>query len=112
MELSEGYTKEDVKALEKVFEAKLAEGRERINFLVKIDGLSLAASEFSALVEDMRYALKHIDQLRHIAVVGDSKLEELMIKLDNKVFGRPGRELIENYFDVADIDQAWAFVRS
>jgi len=50
--------------------------------------------------------------LRHIAVVGHSKLEEILIELDNKLLGCTRRELIEKYFDVAHMDKAWEFVRS
>lgn len=53
-----------------------------------VDGLSLGKIRVSAFVEDSMYALKHLDQLRHIAVVGDSKLEKALIEFDNKVFGQ------------------------
>ena len=54
----------------------------------------------------------HLNQLRHIAVVGDSKFEKVLVELDNKLFGKKKKELIERYFDVTDIDKAWKFVRS
>ena len=50
--------------------------------------------------------------LRHIAVVGHSKLEKFLIELDNKLAGIVKKGLIEKYFDVADMDNAWEFVRS
>ncbi|MBC8420695.1 MAG: hypothetical protein ABIE47_07865 [Pseudomonadota bacterium] len=46
------------------------------------------------------------------AVVGDSKLEKVLIELDNKLFQKKEKELVEKYFNVADIDKAWEFVRS
>jgi hypothetical protein len=45
-------------------------------------------------------------------VVGDSKLEKVLVELDNKLFQKKEKELVEKYFNVADIDKAWAFVRS
>ena len=112
IEISGEYTKDDVEEFKKVFEGKLAEGHDRVNALVKIDNLNLGKIHVNAFIEDSRYALKHMDQLRHIAVVGDSKLKKVLVELDNKLFGKEQQELIEKYFDVADIDKAWEFVRS
>lgn len=112
VEISGEYTKADVEEFKKAFEGKIAEGHDRVNVLVKIDKLNLGKIHVNAFVEDSMYALKHLKQLRHIAVVGDSKLEKALIKLDNKLFGKKKKELIEKYFDVAEIDKAWEFVRS
>ncbi len=111
VEISQGYTMDDIEQFKKAFEGVLAQGNDRVNLLCKIDELEITASEFKAFVEDARYALKHIGQLRHIAVVGDSKIQEIMIKADNMLLGSKEKERIEKYFNVADIDQAWAFVR-
>ncbi len=112
VEISGEYTKKDVEELEKIFEGKVAEGHERLNLLFKIDNLNLGKIHVSAFIEDSKYALKHMDQMRHLAVVGDSKLEKVLVELDNKLFGKKKEELIEKYFNVADIDKAWEFVRS
>ena len=112
VEISGEYTKEDVEELEKIFEGKIAEGYDRLNLLFKIDNLNIGKIHVNAFIEDSRYALKHMDQMRHLAVVGNSKLEKALVELDNKLFGKKKKELIEKYFDVADIDKAWEFVRS
>ncbi|MBC8417952.1 MAG: STAS/SEC14 domain-containing protein [Desulfobacterales bacterium] len=112
VEISNAYTKDDVEELKKIFDSKIAEGHDRINVLIKIDNLNLRKIHVNAFIDDSMYALKHLDQLRHIAVVGDSKLEKVLVELDNKLFGKKKKELIEKYFDVADIDEAWKFVRS
>jgi len=112
VEISGSYTVQDVEQFEKAAEAQLAQGNERLNILVKIDQLDLLKIEPKAFFKDAKYALGHIKQMRHLAIVGDSKLEEVMVKLDNLIFGREKQELIEKYFDVSDMDQAWKFVRS
>jgi len=112
VEISGEYTKEDVEELEKIFEGKVAEGHDRLNLLFKIDNLDIGKIHVSAFIEDSKYALKHMDQMRHLAIVGDSKLEKVLVELDNKVFGKKKEELIEKYFDVADIAEAWEFIRS
>jgi len=112
VEVVGGYMKKDVEELKKICDAKIAEGHERLNFLMKIDQLDFSKSEMGAFYEDSKYALSHLKNLRHIAVVGNSKLEKLLIELDNKLLGKPKKELVEKYFDVGDMDKAWEFVRS
>lgn len=112
VEISGSYTVQDVEQFEKAAEAQLAQGNQRLNILVKIDKLELLKIEPKAFFKDAKYALQHINQMRHLAIVGNSKLTEAMVKADNLIFGREKKELIEKYFDVADMDQAWEFVRS
>ncbi len=112
VEVIGGYKKEDIEALKKICDDALAEGDGPLNFLVKIDQLDFGKSELKAFYEDAKYALEHIKDLRHIAVVGHSKLEKILIELDNLLLGSAKKELIEKYFDVADMDKAWEFVRS
>jgi hypothetical protein len=112
VEISGSYTVEDVKAFEKAAEARLAQGHPRLDVLVKIDRMDWLKIKPQAFFQDAKYAMEHLKQMRHLAIVGDSKLEEVLVKLDNLIFGREKQELIEKYFDVADLEQAWEFVRS
>lgn len=112
VEVVGGYLKKDVEELKKICDDKIAEGHGRLNFLIKIDHLDFGKSELGAFYEDAKYALSHIKNLRHIAVVGNSKLEKALIVMDNKLLGKAKKELIEKYFDVADMEKAWDFVRS
>jgi len=111
VEVVGGYMKEDIEELKKICDDKIAEGHGKLNFLIKIDQLEFGKSEFGAFYEDAKYAISHMKNLRHIAVVGQSKLEKILIELDNKLLGSVRKELIEKYFDVADMDKAWEFVR-
>jgi len=112
VEVIGGYMKEDIEGLKKICDDNLAEGHDKLNFLMKIDQLEFGKSEFGAFYEEAKYALSHMKNLRHIAVVGHSKLEKILIELDNMLLGSVGKELIEKYFDVADMEKAWEFVRS
>ena len=87
IEIVGGYLKEDIEELIKLCDARLAEGHQQLNFLMKIDALDFKKSEFGAFYEDCKYALTHMKNLRHIAVVGHSNVEKLLIELDNKLFG-------------------------
>ena len=56
-----------------------------------------------ALYEDMMWLLKNIKKFERMAIVGETKAEELLIKIDGLVFG-------ERYFDISDIDRAWEYI--
>lgn len=112
IEISQEYTKEDVATFKKEFESMLAAGHDRINLLIKMDNLDLEKIKLSAFLEDSFYGLKYLHQLRHIAVVGDSKLKKAFVELDNKLLGKEEEERIEKYFDISDLNKAWEFVQS
>ena len=112
VEISESYTKQGVQAFEKTCENTVAEGFDRLNILVKLDALKLRDVKFGAFVEDSKYALQHINQMRHLAIVGNSDMLKHLATMDNAIFGGKAKERIEKYLDVADLDQAWDFVRS
>ncbi|MFH1453140.1 MAG: STAS/SEC14 domain-containing protein [Armatimonadota bacterium] len=105
------YTKDDVLQLEKIFNDLMQEGHEKINILFKIDQLNLEKITPEAFIEDSRYALENLPHLGHIAVVGHSSLEKMLIGMDNMIFGDPSKGLEEKYFDIADMDKAWEFAR-
>lgn len=113
IEVIGGYSNADVEELIQNIDKKISEGNERLNFLFKIDKIKYGKREFAAFYKDGKsYAIKNLKNIRHIAVVGHSRLEKVLIELDNKIMGNPEKEMIEKYFDVADIEKAWEFVRS
>lgn len=111
VEISGGYTKSDVEAFKKAFEAVLAKGQTKVNCLVKIDQMSVKESEFGAFVEDARYGLSHIKEIGLIAVVGKSDVQKFLTKVDNMVFGSAEKGRVEKYFDTSELQQAWDFVK-
>lgn len=110
VEIIDSYTKEDVEKLKIICEDELSKGHDKLNILFKLDELKLHKITPVAFIDDCRYSLGHIKQMRHLAIVGHSELEKLLVKADNKIMGRPEDDLIEKYFDVSEIDQAWKFV--
>jgi hypothetical protein len=110
IEIIDGYKHEDERSLEKMFEQRLDSGIEKVNMLVKLDKLSITKSSWKAMWDDGIYAMKHIKYCGKVAIVGDSKLEELMVKADNLMFGseKAGRE--EKFFSKQELDMAleWA----
>lgn len=110
LELIDGYMPEDEKKIEKLFEEKIAAGHKKVNLLVKIDKLSLSHSSWKAMWDDSMYALKHVRNCGRIALVGHSKTEEVLIKIDNMFFENKKKDQAEKYFDVSDIDNAMGWV--
>lgn len=111
IELIDGYMPEDEKAIEKLFEEKLAAGYKKVNILVRVDKLNFSHSSWKAMWEDGLYAMKHIKNCGRIAFVGHSKFEEFLIKTDNVFFNKiSGGDSGEKYFDVSEIDMAFGWV--
>ena len=110
VEFEDGYTVEDEKNLEKAFEEKLSKGFEKVNLLARIDKLDISHTSWKAMWDDGMYALKHIKNCGKIAIVGHSKVEEILIKMDNSVFGSKKEGRIEKYFDVSELDHAMGWV--
>lgn len=110
IEIIDGYTHEDEKSLEKLFEEKLDKGVEKVSMLVKIDNLSLMKSSLKAMLKDGVYAMKHLKYCGKIAIVGESKVEEFLTKADNLFFGSKtaGRE--ERYFHLKDLTLAFEWI--
>lgn len=110
VEFTNGYSKEDENHLEKLFEEKLAPGITQINILAKIDKLNISKSSWKAMWDDSIYGLKHIKNCGKIAIVGNSKLEEFLIKIDNAFFGNEKKGRKEKYFHVEEMEKALEWV--
>ena len=110
VEIANEYVHDDVEQCKKWFEEKMAQGHDRVNFLVKVDKLPLTHVSCRAFWEDGVYALRHINNLGHLAFVGHSKFEKILVGMDGAIFNRMKEGLVEQYFDVDDMDKAWAFV--
>ncbi|MBU1275355.1 MAG: STAS/SEC14 domain-containing protein [Proteobacteria bacterium] len=111
VEVSRGYTKKDMQAFKEAFEQKIAQGHGRINLLVRLDKLDLSKVPVEHYIEDCRYALSQGENLGRIAVVGNSPMARAMVTADNLIMAGPKRGITERYFDLAELEQAWEFVR-
>lgn len=74
---------------------------EKINWLFVMK--TVKYTSLRAMYEDMMWLLKNIKHFDRMAVVGDKKWEELLIKADSLVFG-------EKYYDISQLDDAWEYV--
>lgn len=110
LEIIDGYETDDEKSIEKLFEKKLASGISKVNILMKIDNLKITKSSWKAMWSDGLFAMKHIRNCGHIAIVGNSKIEEFLVKSDNAFFGSKKAGRVEKYFNVADLDKAMGWV--
>ena len=62
--------------------------------------------DLHALWDDVKFSTTHCTKIERIALVGDKKWEEWMAKVC-----KPFTMAKIQYFDAADIDKAWAWVR-
>ena len=56
-----------------------------------------------AFYEDISWLLRNLKHFDRMAVVGETKTEEMLVKADGLLFG-------EKYFDISAIDNAWNYI--
>ena len=80
----------------------------------KVSALVVLGEEASwgvkAGLQDLKWLLRHMDDLDRIAIVSDSKVWEWLIKIDSKFAKMKG--IREKHFDTDDLDDAWEFVKN
>jgi hypothetical protein len=109
--LLHAYSKKDILAFEKLLEEWIERVGGQIDILVKLDGLHLSRIPVENYIEDCRRTLAHRESLRRIAVVGDSDFARGLVSLDNLIMANAAHGIIERYFDVAQLEEAWSFLR-
>lgn len=99
-EASETIKLEEIKAIEPSLEDAIVKyGKTNWLMVMETD----KCTSLRAMYEDMSWGLKYLKHFNKIAVVGDKKWEDLLIKADRLVFG-------EKYFDASQMDEAWEYV--
>ena len=56
-----------------------------------------------AMYEDASWLLKNVKHFDRMAIVGDKKWEEMLVKADSLVYG-------EKYFDISQLQEAWQYI--
>jgi len=102
LEASGDISKEEILAVEARLDEAIKEYG-KINWLYVIKSFEYAS--LGAMYADMMWLLKNIKQFDKMAVVGNKKWEEILVKADSLIFG-------EKYFDLSELDKAWEYVES
>jgi hypothetical protein len=106
----DGFTKTDEAICQKFFNAKLNQGFDHINILVKLDELKISHSSTKAFFEDTLWAIRNYKKLGHLAIVAHSNVLKALVPIDNIFFARASKGRQERYFDITQMDEAMAFV--
>lgn len=109
-EVIDGLTETDEKLTRKLFDKKLAEGFDAVNVLIKFDECKVVKTEFKAFFEDLAFIIKKFDKLGRLAYVGNSKLMEVLVPIDNLFFKDKKKRREERYFDVSEMEKALQYV--
>ncbi|SDE45242.1 SpoIIAA-like [Pricia antarctica] len=110
IEVIDGFSETDEKLCQKFFEEKIEEGFEQINLLVKLDEMKISKSSSKAFFEDTLWTLRNYKKLGHLAIVAHSNILKALVPIDNLFFARASKGRQERYFDVAQMEEAMAFV--
>ncbi len=106
IQVIDGFTETD----EKLSEKKLNQGFESINVLVKIDELKISHGNAKAFFEDIIWLLRNYKKMRHLAIVAHSNILKALVPIDNLFFARSSKGRQERYFDISQLEEAFAFI--
>ncbi len=111
VEVSRTYSPQDMRAFKKALEAEMARTPGRINLLVKLDRLALDKVSIETYMADCSYVISRGERLGRVAMVGSSPEARAAVAADRLLLAPATRGIDERYFDIANLEQAWAFVR-
>ena len=60
-------------------------------------------TSLKAMYNDASWLLKNVKHFDRMAIVGDKKWEEMLVKADSLFFG-------EKYFDISQLAEAWQYI--
>ena len=112
IEVIDGFTETDEKLVQKFFNEKLEKGFDKVNVLVKLDEMKISKSSTKAFFEDTLWTLRNYKKIGHLAIVAHSNIVKALVPIDNLFFSRLSKGSQERYFDISQIDEAFAFINS
>ncbi len=108
----DSFTETDVKFAQKIFQEKLDQGFDQIHILIQLDELKMSHIQTKAFFEDTIFLLRNFKKLGHLAIVAHSNIIKALVPIDNLFFQRASKGRLERYFDVSQIEEAYAFIKS
>ena len=93
---------EDLKHIELLIEEKINK-YDKINWMLILNEGLPSYTSLRAFYEDSMWMFKHLKHFDKMAVVGNSTFAKILFNIDGFFFG-------EKYFDITDIEKAWAYV--
>lgn len=110
LEVINSFTETDEKLAQKFFQEKLEQGFDYVNVLIKLDEFKVSQSSTKAFMEDMVWTLRNYKSMGNLALVAHSKILKALVPVDAFFFERLRKGFEERYFDVSQLEQAFAFV--
>lgn len=112
IEVIDGFTETDEKLVQKFFMEKLEKGSDKVNVLVKLDEMKISKSSTKAFFEDTVWTLRNYKKIGHIAIVAHSNILKALVPIDNLFFSRLSKGSQERYFDISQLEEAFAFINT
>ena len=110
LEVIDGFTETDEKICQKWFNEKIDKGFDQVNILVKLDEMKVGKSSIKAFMEDFIWVMRNYKKMGHLAIVAHSGTLKALVPIDNLFFKRASKGRYERYFDISQMEEAFAFV--
>ncbi|OGG96843.1 MAG: hypothetical protein A2508_09970 [Candidatus Lambdaproteobacteria bacterium RIFOXYD12_FULL_49_8] len=103
-QISGRVTTEEIETVIKDLEAAI-EAHGKIRLLVEMKHWT--GMDPMAALEDLQFLIKHINQISHLAVIGDHFWERLLTQ-----FGAFFVSTLTQYFEEGQVEEAWAWIKN
>lgn len=110
LEAIDAFTETDEQYIRKLFNEKRERGYDTINILIKFDEAKISKTSIKIFFEDIAFTLRNYTHLGHLALVAHSNVMKALVPIDNIFFQRASKGKYERYFDVSQLEEAFAFV--
>jgi len=111
-EVIDSYTQKDMETVEFLFEQKIKQGHKKINMLIKLDKMKLSKATMKLMMGQGVYAFQNKKKFRHISLVGNTQVKNMLSKLDRIVFNNKSQDMIIKYFDIKHLSKSWIFLKN
>lgn len=115
LEVIGGVTKADVAKFERLFAEKLAQGYTNVNILINLAQLDAQKSSIRAALQERVWGAKNLKYMANVAIIANNRRFDWLKKvilLEAWLLMKLNPKANEQYFDVADLDKAMAFVEA
>ena len=110
LEIINDFSETDEKIAQKFFKEKLDLGFKTVNILIKVDEYNFSKTEVKAFFEDLLFLFRKFENVGNLAIVGHSNVLKTLVPMDNFFFEMLKNDKREQYFDISQMDEAFAFI--
>ncbi len=113
LQVSGGFTNADMQVFADAFQEKLNQGHKQVNIIITLDQLDTLKSSLIATLKERIWGIKNNQKMGKIAIVANKRKCDWLkraILLEAWLLMKINPKAEERYYDISDLEKAFAFV--